>query len=79
MTGDKTSYAIARSRAAYAARSTEPAAIAAPVASNTPRGLEATLAAISEEMTAEAIDRKRREDGQDGGVLVPHVECSAKG
>jgi hypothetical protein len=61
MIGDKTSFQIERSRADYADRRARAASEPLPGASQSPLALESALAALSEEMTAEAIDRKRRE------------------
>jgi hypothetical protein len=60
MIGDKKSFEIERSKADYANRRQRSSHDALPSASESPSALEATLAAISEEMTADAIDRKRR-------------------
>lgn len=53
---------VIKARAAYAARREVFCRAASPGRDTSPRAVEATLASISEEVTADAIERRRNKD-----------------
>jgi hypothetical protein len=59
MDNESRPYQVMRARAAYAARPEAFRRAASPGRDTSPQAVEATLASISEEVTAEAIERRR--------------------
>jgi len=59
MDNESRAYQVIEARAAYAARSEAFRRAASPGKDASPQAIEATLASISEEVTAEAIERRR--------------------